>query len=188
MQIQTARLILRDYLPADWSELHEFSKDPEFSQYDAWGPNSEQDTKDFVARMIAEANLNPRYRFGFAVVNRTSGKAIGTVGIRRECESSVVGSIGYSIHPHFQKQGLATEAAQALLEFGFKNLKLQVIWAGSDVLNPASYRVMEKCGMQRVGHLVRHKEFKGEWHDSFRYEITLPSYLRSRDETPRNKN
>ena len=176
MQIETKRLILRDYVFEDWVAIHEYSKEPEFSKYDVWGPNAEKDTQAYVNLMIDQARSDARYKFDLAVVDRPSLQAIGGVGVRRDSEDSAVGNLGYSINPEFQKRGLATECVGALLDFGFRTLGLQVVWATCDVLNPASYRVMEKSGMKRVGHMIKHKEFKGQWHDSYRYEIIRSAY------------
>lgn len=177
MELSTARLILRDHLVTDWEDIHEYAKDPEFSKYDFWGPNTEEDTKNFVNTKISQISSNPRYEFDFAVVDQESSKVIGGAGLRRQSEFSSIGNLGWAINPKFQFKGLATEAAQALLKFGFEVLELQVIWATCDVRNIASYKVMEKTKMKRVGHIIKHKEFKGGWRDSFRYEITLPEYL-----------
>ncbi len=86
-----------------------------------------------------------------------------------------MGNLGYTINPGFQKHGYATEAVKALIEFGFKDLNLKVIWATCDNENIASYRVMEKLGMKPVGLLKKHKEFKGRCRDSLRYEILAPA-------------
>ncbi|MDZ4677202.1 MAG: GNAT family protein [Oligoflexia bacterium] len=178
MQIETKRLILRDQVFEDWRDIHEYAKDSEFSKYEHWGPNTEEDTKNFVLSNIERAKGTRRYKFDFSVVDKKTSKVIGGVGLRRESETSSVGSIGYAIHPLYQNLGFATEAVNALYEFGFNALKLQVLWATADVLNNASYKVMEKSGMKRVGLILRHKEFKMAWHDSYRYEITSVDYFK----------
>lgn len=181
MKLETDRLILRDHLTEDWRDIHEYAKEPDFSKYDFWGPNSEADSIEYVKRSMDQQVHEPRYKFDLAVVERTSRRMIGGVGIRRDAESSSVANIGYGINPLFQKQGYATEAAAKLIEFGFSELNLQVIWATCDALNEASYRVMQNCGMKKVGHLIRHKELKGRWRDTYRYEITLSDYSDSNE-------
>ena len=176
MQLVTKRLFLRDHFNEDWISIHEYAKEPDFSKYDFWGPNTEDDTKEYVRRSIEQEHHDPRYKFDFAVVDRASGKVIGGAGIRRDSENSSVANIGYGINPMFQKKGLAAEAAAKLIEYGFTDLKVSVIWATCDSLNHASYRVMEKCDMKKVGHFVRHKELKGRWRDTYRYEITSPEF------------
>ncbi|MFL5811991.1 MAG: GNAT family N-acetyltransferase, partial [Bdellovibrionia bacterium] len=97
---------------------------------------------------------------------------IGGCGIRRETQESAVANLGWAINPDFQKQGYATEAARALIAFGFEQLGLSVIYTTCDTRNVASYRVMEKVGMKRVGSMKGDKEVKGHIRDSYRYELT----------------
>ena len=72
MQLETSHLILRDHQFEDWIDIHEYAKDSEFSKYDAWGPNSEQDSKDFVQRTILDTLTIPRFKFDLAVVEKKS--------------------------------------------------------------------------------------------------------------------
>lgn len=75
------------------------------------------------------------------------------------------------MNPEFQSMGYATEAAKALIKFGLDKLNLSVIYATCDTRNNASFRVMEKLGMKRVGSIKGTKEVKGYIRDSYRYEI-----------------
>jgi RimJ/RimL family protein N-acetyltransferase len=64
-----------------------------------------------------------------------------------------------------------TEAARAVLRFGFTELKLHRIFATCRPANIGSARVLEKLGMQREGHFRQHRWMKGAWHDSYLYAI-----------------
>jgi len=174
MEIKTERLLLRDHFEEDWCDIHEYASIPEFSQYDVWGPNSEQDSKEFVKRMMEQALDKPRYKYDLAVVHLVDKKVIGGIGVRRCTEKSLVCDLGYAINPNYQNQGFASEAVKAMLDFAFSNLKVALVFATCDCNNTASYKVMEKVGMKKVGQIVKHKEFKGSWHDSFRYEMVNP--------------
>lgn len=171
MALTTERLILRAYKPEDWEQVHIYGSDPDFSKYEFWGPNSLEDTHKFVSDMIQQAKESPRFKFDFAVCLKDSGLLIGGCGVRRESELSQVANLGWAVTPKFQNKGFATEAAKALIEFGFQKLGLSVIYATCDTRNAASFRVMEKLGMKRVGLIKGTKEVKGYVRDSFRYEI-----------------
>jgi RimJ/RimL family protein N-acetyltransferase len=172
LPLQTPRLVLRNYRAEDWERVHLYGAIPEFSQYELWGPNTVEDTKNFVNAMVEQANATDRSKFDFAVCLKDSDLLIGGCGIRRETQESTVANLGWAINPDFQKQGYATEAAQALISFGFDQLGLSVIYATCDTRNAASYRVMEKLGMKRVGFIKGDKEVKGHVRDSYRYELT----------------
>lgn len=173
LPLQTSRLILRDYRTEDWERVHLYGSIPEFSQYELWGPNTVEDSKGFVKMMVEQTQASDRSKFDFAVCLRDGELLIGGCGIRRETQESAVAYLGWAINPDFQKQGYATEAARALISFGLNQLGLAVIYATCDTRNAASYRVMEKLGMKRVGFIKGDKEIKGHIRDSYRYELTL---------------
>lgn len=172
MKIETARLLLRNYRTEDWERVHIYGKDPVFSQYEAWGPNTPEDTKKFIADMVAQSQTQPRYKFDLAICLKDSDLLIGGCGIRCEAPESSVSNLGWAINPEFQNKGYATEAARALIGFGFKQLGLAVIVATCDARNTASFKVMEKLGMKRVGLLAKEREQKGAKRDTLRYELT----------------
>lgn len=169
--LETKRLILRDYRKDDWERVHIYASDLEFSKYELWGPNTEEDTKKFVNDMVLQASTKPRYKFDLAICLKDSDLLIGGCGIRRESELSHVANLGWAINSDFQSKGYATEAAEALLRFGFDQLHLKLIYATCDTRNSASFRVMEKLGMKRVGLLKGDKLQKGHWRDTLRYEL-----------------
>lgn len=171
LTLYTESLILRAYQSADWERVHIYGSDPEFSKYELWGPNSVEDTHKFIADMLNQTLSNPRFMFDFAICLRENNLLIGGCGIRRETELSQVANLGWAINPEFQNRGYATEAAKALIEFGFKDLGLSVIYATCDTRNAASFKVMEKLGMQRVGFIKGINEIKGHIRDSYRYEL-----------------
>jgi len=171
MKLSSERLLLRGYSESDWERIHVYGSDAEFSQYELWGPNSEADTKKFVDDMMKQQIEKDRYKFDFAVCEQATGLLIGGCGIRRESQKSSVANLGWAITPLAQGKGYATEAAARLIEFGFSELKLRVIYATCDSRNIASYRVMEKLGMKRVGFLEGDKIEKGFRRDTYRYEL-----------------
>lgn len=171
MKLKTERLILRNYETADWERVHIYGSNPHFSKYEVWGPNSLEDTMRFVADMVEQAGSAPRHKFDFAICLKENDLLIGGCGIRQETELSSIANLGWAINPEFQSKGYATEAAKILIEFGFQDLNLALIYATCDTLNLASYKVMEKLGMKKVGFIKGTKEIKGQMRDTFRYEL-----------------
>ena len=64
-----------------------------------------------------------------------------------------------------------TEAVQRIVQAGFEELDLHRVWATADIANSASWRLLDRVGMQREGHLRQHKRVRGEWRDSYLYSI-----------------
>lgn len=144
---------------------------PEFSQYDVWGPNSVDDSKAFVAGCIKETSTTPTLRYELAIVLKDEGLLIGGCSLKRSDDSETMASLGFAVNPDFQNNGYATEVAVALIDFGFKILGLSKVLAECDTRNIASYRVMEKAGMSRVGIKQGDREIRGALVDGYHYEI-----------------
>ena len=170
--IYTKRLTLRRYIPDDWASVHLYAQVPEFSQYDIWGPNSADDTKEFVAACIARTSAEPVLGYQLAVILNDTDTLIGGCGLKRNDASDDSASLGYAINPDFQNRGFATEIANALIKFGFDDLGLTKVIAECHSRNTASSRVMEKAGMKMVARLPDHRMVKGEMTDSYRYAIS----------------
>ena len=169
--LTTERLVLRPFREEDWVAAHAFGAVPEVSQYMAWGPNTEAESQRFVQRAMEAMEQAEPVDYFLAIVLRSDHSLIGGCNLsitrREECEAM----IGYTLHPEFWGQGYTTEAAAALLRFGFGNLGLHRITSWCDPDNTGSWRVMEKIGMRREGHEREAAFFKGRWHDWLRYAI-----------------
>lgn len=171
LTIETSRLILRNYRTDDWHRVHIYAASPEFSQFELWGPNAAEDTQKFVNDMVLQATEQERYKFDLAVCLKETELLIGGCGIRREATASCVANLGWAINPDFQSQGLATEAAQALIDFGFSKLGLMLIYATCDARNFASAKVMEKLKMKQSGLIEGDILQKGHLRDTLRFEL-----------------
>ena len=171
MKLETDRLILMDYKKNDFKRVHIYASLPHVSQYSDWGPNTEEETQKFISEAIKKSKKKPRYEFELAVVLKKENLLIGGCEIKREWEKGSVANLGYIINPDFQNKGYATEAATKLISFGFKKIKLAVIYATCDTRNTASSKVMENLGMKKVGYIKNHKKIKGRMRDSYCYEI-----------------
>jgi ribosomal-protein-alanine N-acetyltransferase len=81
------------------------------------------------------------------------------------------GDIGYELSPVHWGHGYATEAARAIVRFGFTELHLHRVWSWCIADNVGSARVLEKIGMRREGRLRDKEYFKGSWWDTLFYAI-----------------
>jgi RimJ/RimL family protein N-acetyltransferase len=106
----------------------------------------------------------------FAVVLRDCTQLIGAVGLRIGKDRST-GVLGYWVGRPYWNRGYATEAATAILDFGFNELKLSKISAAHIPRNPSSGRVLEKVGMlfEKIVHQGTMKW--GQYEDLIWYSI-----------------
>lgn len=168
---ETPRLILREFKKDDWKEIHPYSVDEEVVRFMPWGPNTEEDTMAFVERALKEKDKNPRKEYHFVVIEKSSGSLMGAVEIAVEGYKDLNGMIGYCYSRKSWGRGIGTEAAEALLKYGFESLGLHRIRADCDALNYGSQRVLEKNGMRREGLFKKRSFIKGEWRDDVHYAI-----------------
>jgi RimJ/RimL family protein N-acetyltransferase len=78
--------------------------------------------------------------------------------------------LGFSFAPAHQRNGYATEAARALVDWAF-SIGFHRVYGRTEARNVASARVLEKLGMRQEGHLVENEWVKGEWQSELVYAI-----------------
>ena len=83
----------------------------------------------------------------------------------------VEANIGYELNPKYWNFGYATEAAHAIVDFGFQHFGIHRIWADLVADNIGSAHVLEKLGMRLEGHLREKAYFKARWWDELIYAI-----------------
>jgi ribosomal-protein-alanine N-acetyltransferase len=171
LPLHTVRLTLRDFVAEDWLAVHSYAADADVSRYMEWGPNDTTATRAYIERVLVMQQEAPRHNFALAIALRADGRVIGGCGIHVSNQRNREGWLGYVLCRDCWGQGYASEAARALLGFGFGPLGLHRIFATCDPRNLASARVLEKIGMHHEGHLREHKWQKGEWRDSLLYAI-----------------
>jgi ribosomal-protein-alanine N-acetyltransferase len=145
--LETKRLILRHQVIQDLDDLWALYCNPEITKYIPDAPRSREE-----AREELEWHMNGHPKFPelglWATIHKETGKFIGRCGLlpwtidgQQEVE------VAYTIAQEFWGQGLATEAAQAILNYGFEHLNLARLISVIDSENVASQRVAEKIGM-----------------------------------------
>lgn len=168
--LRTDRLILREFEEGDWAALHAVESHPEVARYQSFAARSEDESRAYVRGALADAAEEPRRTWDLAVALAADGRVIGRCGFGLDDERAQA-MLWYTLHPDAWGRGYATEAARALVGFGFRDLGLHRIWADCDPANVGSWRVLEKLGMRREGLLRENARVKGEWVDSLIYAV-----------------
>jgi ribosomal-protein-alanine N-acetyltransferase len=165
MELTMPRLLLREFRQDDHAATHIFGADPEVTRYMDWGPNTPEDTAAFLDEVAASAAEEPRTRFGLAVVDPVDQTLFGSIELRVTSTLHGRGELGYVLARSRWGNGYATEAAAALLAFGFESLALHRISATCDVENVGSSRVLAKIGMEPEGRLREYVDVRGQRRD-----------------------
>ncbi len=120
---------------------------------------------------------DPRLKFQLAIVLPATGQLIGNAGIRIKTAGGHEADIGYELDAQHWGRGYASEAARALVQFGFEQLRLHRISAHCLAENVASARVLEKLGMRLEGRLRDSEHFKGRYWDTLHFAILDNEWL-----------
>lgn len=171
MNLFTDRLTLREFQADDWPAVLAYQSDPRYLRYYPWTERTPADAQAFVRMFLAQQQQHPRTKFQLAIVHNESQQLIGNCGIRLAAHGARTADIGYEIAPDFWGHGYATEAARAIVHFGFSRFQLHRVWAECVAENVGSIRVLEKLGMRREGRLRETQHFKDRWWDTLLYAV-----------------
>ena len=148
MILETKRTVLRNWRDSDLNDYHHLNSDPEIMRLFPFRRSLEEsaESMETAKRIIYETG------FGWAAIElKKTGQVIGISGLMiNKIEHSMQFSdyeIGWRLRSEVWRQGLATEAAMAWLDYAFATLKEQAIIATAVHQNEASIAIMKKLGM-----------------------------------------
>lgn len=167
--IETERLCLRPVRTSDADDIYEYSKNENVGPNAGWKPHENIDETRALMDLIFLGKENV-----FGIVLKETNKLIGSIGLiddpKRENDQTRM--IGYAIGYTYWGNGYTTEAAQALLQYGFETLGLDLISAYCYPFNERSKRVIAKLGFAYEGKLsLCEKLYNGEVYDNECYAL-----------------
>ena len=145
--LETKRLILRRQVREDLDDLWTLYCNPEITKYIPDAPLSFEETKEELEWFMNGHPKNPELGL-WATILKENGKFIGRCGLLPwTIEGQKEVEVAYTIAQDYWGQGLGSEAAQAILQYGFEKLNLSRLICLIDSENIASQKVAEKIGM-----------------------------------------
>lgn len=145
--LETNRLILRHLEPGDLDDLCALYRDPEIRRYFPDGTLTYEETKEELEWFLNGHPQHPELGL-WATIHKETGQFIGRCGLLPwTIDGQDEVEVAYTIAQSHWGQGLGTEAAQAILDYGFYTLGFTRLVCLIDEDNAASIRVAEKIGM-----------------------------------------
>lgn len=184
MKIETDRLVLRDFVWEDWQRVWEYASDPLYLRFYEWEERTPESVQESVGWFLNHQTQIPRIKFQLAIVLKSNDQLIGNCGVRMDKAGDVEASIGYELDPKYWNHGYATEAAHAIVDFGFSDFGVHRIWAHCVADNLGSRHVLEKLGMQLEGRLREKEYYKGRWWDTLIYAILADEWAMHKQSYP----
>lgn len=174
--LRTQRLILRPFGLADAPAVQALAGTREVASTTLTMPHPYEDgvAEGWIAGQASE--WVDRERLTLAVTTKSEG-VVGGMGLHLTPQHQRA-ELGYWIGLPYWNRGYATEAAAAVVAFGFTELGLHRIVARHFPRNPASGRVMAKIGMTHEGTLRHHVIRWGEFEDLECFAILEPDWRR----------
>jgi RimJ/RimL family protein N-acetyltransferase len=176
LRLESDRLILRALRHDDALPLASLANDRRIAEGTLTMPYPYEvrDAEIFIER-AREARRNATL-LSNALERRSDGRFIGAMGLVLQLEYDRA-ELGYWLGVEFWNQGYATEAARALLNYAFREIRLNRVYATHFTDNPASGHVMRKLGMTREGLLRQHFIRFGQPKDTVYYGILRDEWL-----------
>lgn len=149
MILTTERMVLRPFRESDAPALFEYAKDDRIGPIAGWPPHkSIEESLEIIQTIFMPREV-------FAVTLKEEDRVIGMVGllIGEDSNFKVAGDeaeLAYWIGVPYWGQGLIPEAAKAVIEYAFTDLKMTALWCGFYESNFQSFRAQEKCGFEIV--------------------------------------
>lgn len=169
MLLNTERLLIRNLALEDVADMFELLKNPLVMEYSSSGPLEGEEACSFMqSTLFPQSKDRPCGIWGIEL--QATSRVIGLVAlIYKTIDGKPLLELGYRLHPDYWGQGLASEAASALLSFAWDNHKVDKVVSIIDHSNTRSSALAERIGM----HKGWNTEYQG--HSVTIYQLQRPS-------------
>lgn len=143
--LETERLVLRPWRECDSGDLFEYACSELVGPNAGWKPHKdEKESKAIINMFIKDQDV-------YAIELKSENKVIGSIGLHKRVPDENLKEleqreVGYVLNPKYWGKGYVPEAVKRVLEYGFKELGLELIWCAHADFNENSRRVCEKSG------------------------------------------
>ena len=162
--MQSDRIILRPWLDSDAVALFKYASDPDVGPRAGWPPHKSIEESLTIIRTLFHNETT------WAIELKATGEPIGAIGYGPSCDCKLPARegeplIGYWVARPYWNQGICTEALRLMLDHIRATTSLKSLISGHFIDNPASGRVMEKCGFIPTGETcIDEEQYQGKDH------------------------
>lgn len=178
--IETDRIVVRRFAADDAADLHAYLSLDETYRFEPGAPIGVDAARTLAVQRAAADD------FLAVCLKAAGGRMVGHIYLgRAEPGEFLTWELGYIFNPRYHHQGLCTEAARLVVAHAFERLHAHRVVAYCDPLNVASWRVLEKVGLQREAYFRKNAFFRRDengdplWHDSLCYAILAEDFRRA---------
>ena len=178
--IETEHFILRKFKESDGEAMYKnWASDPEVTKYLTWDVHESVEASTYLCKLW-EKEAESCKNFQWAMVLKETGEPIGSIGVVKLDEQINEADIGYCMSKKWWNKGYMSECFKAVIRFLFEQVNVNRIAAVHHTDNPASGKVMLKCGLKSEGIKRQSAINKGELCDIAQYAILKEDYINSK--------
>ena len=157
-RIETKRLLLRKITPSDAAKIYNgWTSDPLVSRFTTWDRHLSIETTEQYVKYKVKRYDEQNYCFDWVISIKQTGELIGEIEAVDLSLNDRLVIVGYCLGSKYWNKGYASEALKAFINYMFNQVDADKVLACHLSVNPASGRVMRKCGMAIDGVLRGHK-------------------------------
>lgn len=171
LELRSRRLNLRRLRPEDAPAIVRYRSLPEVARFQSWESFGPDDAARLIASQLGVTPNTPGTWIQLAIVVPESGAIIGDCGIHFRRDEPLQVELGITLAPSHQGRGLATEALDRVLEYGFDVLGKHRASAITDADNHAAASLFRRLGFRQEAHFVEHVWFKGSWGSEYQFAL-----------------
>jgi [ribosomal protein S5]-alanine N-acetyltransferase len=171
--LNTPRLILREIGADDAEEVFFLRSDPDMLRYLDRAPAKSIDEALQWIRLINDST-DKNEGVTWAIALKDQPKLIGTITFWNVKKEHYRAEIGYALHTAHRGKGIMREAMAAVLDYGFKKLKLHSVEANVNPGNLPSIKILEKNQFVREAYHRENYYYNGKFLDSAIYSLINP--------------
>ena len=151
--LETPRLILRRFQEGDGDFMYKnWASDPEVTKFLTWPTHPSVEVSRKIGASWVANYEKPDY-YQWAIVPKELGEPIGSIAVVEPNEKAESMEVGYALSRKYWGQGIMTEAFTAVIRYLFEEVGILRVSSRHDPNNPASGKVMQKCGLNYEGAL-----------------------------------
>ena len=160
--MKTERILLRPWRDSDAETLFKYASDPDVGPRAGWPPHKNVEESLEIIQTVFHNDTN------WAIELKTTHEVIGAIGYGPSCDCQLPARegeplCGYWIAKPYWNQGICTEALRLMLDYIRQNTDIPSLISGHFIDNPASGRVMEKCGFVPTGETcIDESQYQGK--------------------------
>jgi RimJ/RimL family protein N-acetyltransferase len=180
LPIITERLVLRPFDRGDLEPVLDYHSLPDVQRYLDWKARDRIEARQALDQLRKETIIQrPGDTLSLAIVRQSDSRLVGQVSLRWSDATAQQAELRFVLNAPFRGNGYATEAARAVMDFGFDHYRFHRVFARVDGRNVRSARLLKGLGMRLEAHYREHALFQGEWDEELHFAILDREWRRS---------